>query len=170
MRNDADVFLFQKLHGDAARNAERRGEPSGKASAAGEIDGIAVFHAGGKVRVAGARRIAQSVIVAGMGVAVADDRRDRAAACDAVFHAAEKERRIALAPRGGKRPASRRAPREEGIERIHIDGKAHGQPFHNDADGLAVRSAEDRDAKVFSQTAHGVSSLFKALKSSPKRG
>ena len=48
--------------------------------------------------------------------------------------------------------------------------KAHGQPFHNDADGLAVRSAEDRDAKVFSQTAHGVSSLFKALKSSPKRG
>lgn len=67
-------------------------------------------------------------------------------------------------------PRPRRTPREEGIERIHIDGKAHGQPFHNDADGLAVRSAEDRDAKVFSQTAHGVSSLFKALKSSPKHG
>ena len=117
-----------------------------------------------------ARRIAQSVIVAGMGVAVADDRRDRAAARDAVFHAAEKKRHIGLTPRGGKCPASRRTPREKGVERVHINGKAHGQPFHNDADGLAVRSAEDRDAKVFSQTAHGVSSLFKALKSSRKRG
>ena len=118
----------------------------------------------------GARRIAQGFIVARVGVAVADDRRDRAAACDAVFHAAEKVRRIGLAPRGGKRPASRRAPRKKGGERVHVDGKAHRQSFHDNADGLAVRSAEDGNTKFFSQTAHGVSSLFKAVKSSRKRG
>ena len=85
---DGNAFAFQQLHTDAARNAQRRGQPSGKVPAAAYVLRAAEFDLRGVVRVAGAGDILQIFIIAGACVGVADDGRERRAAGFSVFQPA----------------------------------------------------------------------------------
>ena len=78
----------QQLQTDAARDAERRGQPPGKMSAARSVLRAAELDLRGIVRVAGAGDIHQIFIVAGARIRVADDGRERRAAGPAVLQPA----------------------------------------------------------------------------------
>ena len=82
--HDCNALARKELHADAARNAQRRGESSGKMPAARAVLIAAVFYLGGVIRVAGARRKGKVFIVLRPCVRVADDGRKRRAAGAAV--------------------------------------------------------------------------------------
>ncbi|MPM85543.1 hypothetical protein SDC9_132624 [bioreactor metagenome] len=78
MRADKDVLPRENLLCDAARDAQRRGQPAGKMPAAAHVRLPVPFEKRRVVRVPGARFVRKLGIIAGSRVAVFNDRAERA--------------------------------------------------------------------------------------------
>ena len=169
-RHDPDAAGLQKLQADSARDAQRRGQPSGKMPAAGGVLMAAVADVRRIVRVTGTRHALQRRIVLRTDIRIPNDCRQRRAAGDVVYKSAEELRRVGLLPGRRKRPAARRAPGQKAPQRLHIDRKARRKAVHRHADGGRMRLAEDGHGQIFSVAAAHSVSPFKCSQSAQKRG
>ena len=79
MRPDEDVSSRKNLLGDAARNAQRGGQPAGEVPAAAQIRFSAPLDKRGIVRMAGAGFVEQFLLIARARVEVFNDGAERAA-------------------------------------------------------------------------------------------
>ena len=140
-----DAVRLQYLQGNAARDAEGRGETTGEMSAAAQVVVPAVFDIRRIVGVRGARTGAERAVVRRAGVGVLNDRGDRRAGGHTVYDAAEKLRKVRLAPRGGGCVSAGRAPRHKGVQFFFVDADTGGNAFERHADRTRGRFAEDLD-------------------------
>ena len=137
-----DPFPCQQLLRDAAGHAEWCGHTAGIMAAAGrDASGL---HIGRPVRVSGPGDRAQSLVVRGPRVGIAEDRAHRAAGEDAVFQAGLKFRYIRFAPRGGEFAVPRRPPVQKRLQRRPVQRRARGDAFYSHADKGLVRAPENR--------------------------
>ena len=87
MRAHPDAARFKHLQADAARKAKRRSQAAGEVSAARDILKAVELYIRGKIRVRGARRLAQVVVVPGAGIGIFDQHAERRTAGHAVAKA-----------------------------------------------------------------------------------
>lgn len=135
MAHDRNALAREDLQTDAARDAQRRGEPTGKVSAARAVLIAAVFDLGGVVRVAGARCDGKIRVILRARVRVADDGRKRRAAGIAVHKAGEDLWRVSLLARRRPGVFTRRAAIQKALKLVQINFLARGDALDRHADG-----------------------------------
>ena len=72
MGHDVDAHMLECLEGDAAGDAEWRGEPSGKMATAGNVVLVVVFHACWEISMSRTWRMPETSVVLRSGVGVFD--------------------------------------------------------------------------------------------------
>ena len=154
MPADKNALFLQPELCDRARKHHRRGQPSGKMSAAAIIVKAAVPDPPGIVGMRRTGQVFGAGIVARTGVAVADDCAQGRAGRKAFKNAAYDLGKVAFQTRSRKPALFRPPPVQFAVDKLYIDRDPGGKVFNDNADRGAMGFAEDRISKL-----HGFSSF-----------
>ena len=144
-RKGAEVarITVEDLQEDPSCDTKRRGQPSGEVPTASHILIATVPNAGSVIRMPWTRYILHLAVIAGSGVAVADNSCDGASCRPSVQNTAEKLRLVTLLTRRGI-PASAGGPSvQEGLQYFHIDGLSSGNTIDTDPNGGSMGFPKD---------------------------
>ena len=147
-----NAAAVQDLFGDAASDAQRCCEPTGKMTAAAHVGEAFVMDIGGVVGVGWARMIEQIAVIFRALVGVENVGQKREASGHAVHHASCQMHGVGFLALGREFARARRATRHETRQLRFVDGFAWRHAVDLHADHFAVAFAENAAAIMAANT------------------